>query len=169
MKGTAFLLDTNVLVDYYCGLRIGHQPARTFIERALSVDAPLFYAIESIKDAHYLIAAFHKSRARDEGRILTQAEALAANITAWGCIEHLQEIATAVGADLSDVRLATKLRSIHSDFEDNLIIAAAERAQADYLVTNDKRLLVHSPVAALSTEDALALLESGASVHPCRA
>ncbi len=38
--------------------------------------------------------------------------------------------------------------------------SAARRAKADYLVTNDERLLRHSPVAALSPRDMLALLRS---------
>ena len=40
------------------------------------------------------------------------------------------------------------------------VVAAARRAKADYLVTNDERLLRHSPVAALSPRDMLALLRS---------
>ena len=58
------------------------------------------------------------------------------------------------------VWLACKYRQVHDDFEDDLLIAAAQRAQADYLVTNDERLLKHAPVAALSARDALAALRA---------
>lgn len=40
------------------------------------------------------------------------------------------------------------------------LIAAAQRADADLLVANDKELVSHSPVAALICEDALAYLKA---------
>ena len=49
---------------------------------------------------------------------------------------------------------------LHADFEDDLVIAAALRAKADYLVTNDEGLLRHCPVAALDARDMVALLEA---------
>ena len=50
--------------------------------------------------------------------------------------------------------MASRQRELHSDYEDDLIIAAAIRAQADLLVTNDVKLRSHAPVAAMSVEDA---------------
>ena len=44
--------------------------------------------------------------------------------------------------------------------EDNLVVAAAQRADATYLVTNDEALIKHAPVAALAPADALALLKA---------
>lgn len=40
------------------------------------------------------------------------------------------------------------------------MLAAARRAKADCLVTNDDALFRHAPVAALSVDDALALMET---------
>lgn len=57
------------------------------------------------------------------------------------------------------VWLASKQRSIHHDYEDNLVVAAALRSKVDILVTNDEKLRRHSAVAALSVEDACKLLE----------
>ena len=56
--------------------------------------------------------------------------------------------------------MARKQRCLHEDYEDNLVVAAAKRAHADCLVTNDQNLLKHSPVAALSCTDALAYLQA---------
>lgn len=64
----------------------------------------------------------------------------------------MDEIATAVGADSSDVWLVRKYQRIHADFEDCMVLAAAQRAKADYLVTSDEALLRHAPVAALSVD-----------------
>lgn len=55
------------------------------------------------------------------------------------------------------VWLARKHRRIHEDFEDCLVLATAQRAKADVLVTSDEALLRHAPVAALSVDDFLAL------------
>lgn len=66
----------------------------------------------------------------------------------------LSQLATPVPCDLSDIWMASKQRKLHSDYEDDLIIAAAMRAKADLLVTNDVKLCSHAPVAAMSVEDA---------------
>ena len=50
--------------------------------------------------------------------------------------------------------MASKQRNLHSDYEDDLIIAAAMRIKTDLLVTNDAKLCSHAPVAAMSVEDA---------------
>jgi predicted nucleic acid-binding protein len=62
--------------------------------------------------------------------------------------------------DNSDVWLARKYRTLHDDFEDNFILAAAERAKVDFLVTSDQSLLRKATVAALSPQDMLAVLKA---------
>ena len=64
------------------------------------------------------------------------------------------QLATSVPCDLSDIWMASRQRELHSDYEDDLIIAAAIRAQADLLVTNDVKLSSHAPVAAMNVENA---------------
>ena len=48
----------------------------------------------------------------------------------------------------------------YDDFEDNFILAAAERAKVDFLVTSDQSLLRKATVAALSPQDMLAVLKA---------
>ena len=50
--------------------------------------------------------------------------------------------------------------TINTDFEDDVIVAAAQTAGMDFLVTNDKTLFAKSIVPALSSEDILAYLKS---------
>ncbi len=59
----------------------------------------------------------------------------------------------------ADIWYAEKLRGVHDDFEDNLVLAAAERVKATYLVTSDEQLLKHATVATLTPERALAALK----------
>lgn len=107
----------------------------------------------------YLINSdFKREYRRRHDGALTPEGAAAASEVAWACLKNLEEIATVVGCDQSDVWLARAQRSLHEDYEDNLVIAAVQRADADWLVTNDDALVRHIPVAALTCQDALAYL-----------
>lgn len=159
---TPFVLDTNVMLDYYLGDRSRSDEAKAFFDYVLKhkESCPLFYSPHCISSLFYLIANATKQSARQRLARITEKEALVAIEFAWGCIDHLQENATAVGADQSDVWLACKLRGVHNDLEDNLIIAAAMRANASYLITNDEKLIKHATVPALTPKDALAVLQA---------
>ena len=84
----------------------------------------------------------------------------AATSTAWACVEHMAELAMVVPCDHTDVWMATKLRKLHSDYEDNLVIAAALRGKADLLVTYDKQLRAHATVAVADPASARAWLDT---------
>lgn len=156
----ALLLDTNVWIDYYLAQRPGHGSAAELVTIACEKGADLLYAVVSTKDVFYLIAADFKRLARIEGGgELDEGAACAANEVAWGCISHMDDVATAVGCDQSDVWLARKHKGLHSDYEDDLVIAAAIRSNAGCLVTNDEALLRHAPVAALGVDDAIRWLQ----------
>lgn len=157
---SSLVVDTCVWVDNYLGTRPGSGEARSLLDAAIRLDIDLLYAITSAKDVYYLVAQVLKREQAREGVPLTPSLVAANKETAWACVENMEHNATAVGLDASDVWLAHKFKPVHDDFEDNLVVAAARRAKADYLVTNDERLLRHSPVAALSPRDMLALLRS---------
>lgn len=70
----------------------------------------------------------------------------------------MREIATAVGADDSDLWLACKYKPILGDLEDNLVLASAERAQVDFIVTGDEQLIRKSTRNAYMPADALSFL-----------
>ena len=155
----SMLLDTNVWLDYYIPWRGGHAVARQLIERALEDNRTLAYAVSTVKDVYYMVAAEHKRAERAAAGSLSDSAAQAATATAWGCINNMQAIACAVPLDHTDVWMAAKQRALHGDFEDDLVIASAMRGKVDYLVTNDETLLRHCPVAALNATDMCKLLE----------
>ena len=93
----------------------------------------------------------------------TPQQEKAARDVAWADLDNLAELATVVTADASDVWLARTHRQVHADFEDDLVVAAAQRAKADFLITNDEQLLRHAPVAALSVADAIKVLDADAT------
>ena len=72
----------------------------------------------------------------------------------------MQEHGTPAGSSTPDLWMATKLRDEHPEIEDNLIVAACMRVEADYLVTNDAKLIRHSPVATVDPSMMARLLTS---------
>lgn len=164
--GSILLLDTNVWLDYFLGWRDMSPTSRRLVELALNQDCTLAYAVSSVKDVYYIVASEHKRLERAAEGSLGKGAVAAANAAAWGCVNALQEMACAVPLDHTDVWMASKQRVLHADFEDDLVIAAALRAKADYLVTNDEGLLRHCPVAALDARDMVALLETEDAASP---
>lgn len=155
---TSVLLDTNVWLDAFDGTRARSERANELLAACVRRGVDVLFAAESVKDVHHLVAASLKRRARDEGRAMGEGQARAISAYASACVDTMCEVGTAVGMDASDVWLARKYQRVHRDFEDCLVLAAAQRARAGLLVSSDERLVRHAPVAALSVEDALALL-----------
>lgn len=153
------LLDTNVWLDNYDGARRARGHSGELIDRACAGGAVLLYAVSSMKDVYYLVASQMKARAREASGALTQEDAAVAEMYARSCVDNMGELGTAVAVDLADVWLAQKFQRIHPDFEDCLVMAAAQRAGADYVVTSDKRFLRQSAVPTLSPKEALALMD----------
>jgi predicted nucleic acid-binding protein len=155
----AFLLDTNVIIDFFDDARPMHDCTTKLICKAIEREYGILYPVTSLKDFYYLYNASLKARLKNGLGEIEESQALFANEVAWSAIESLSEFATAVGCDNSDVWIARKNKAIHNDFEDDLVIAAAMRSEAT-LVSNDKKLVQHCPTAALNVEDALSLLEN---------
>ena len=147
------LVDTNVWLDYFIPSRRGRSLTIEFLRDACTAQDDLLYAATS-KDLFYLISSEHKAWYRREHGSLSQDAAAAATSLAWDCLSVLSQLATPVPCDLSDIWMASRQRELHSDYEDDLIIAAAIRAKADLLVTNDVKLSSHAPVAAMNVENA---------------
>lgn len=157
------LLDTNVWLDAFLPSRTGHDVATSLISLAQATGVSILYPVHVVPDVFYLVFIQVKREIRNMLEVADELVARAARTTAWECVNAMREIATAVGADNSDVWLACKSEYAHDDVEDNLVLAAAQRSKADCLVTRDRALLEHAPlacVAAVSPEDALNMLES---------
>lgn len=185
MTRPALLIDTNVWLDMEFGER-GGWPTE-FLVACRMADARMGIAAHSLNDIFYLIQRRIKldrqrmggddpqlgdcQRQRVDGQQLGDGQrrgrrrddpesiASAARIAAWAVVEHILEVAEVVGSDYMDALLATKHRSIHDDYEDDLVIAAAMRMNADLLVTSNQALIKHAPIAALTPQDSIHWLE----------
>ena len=153
------LVDTSVWLDNYIPERPGFASSRAFLKQARVAGLQLVYPVHILKDVFFLLQATYKQLARERGE-LSSSDAIAIRELAWACVENMRSLATAVGADESDAWTACRYRQLTGDLEDNFVIAAAQRANVDYLVKNDVQLIKNAPVVALAPEAALTLLES---------
>ena len=161
---SSLLIDTNVWLDLFVASRMGHEDAKDLIAFALDTHVQLLYSPVSLKDVEFIAAATFKREVRTQGERIDKTRALIARQFAWSCVQNMRRIATAVGMDDSDMWLAEKYYSIYPDFEDDLLLAAAKRSSADYLVTRDEQLLTHATAPAITPANLLVLMrEFGAS------
>ena len=163
MKTTinSLLIDTNVWIDYFIAERPHHDEAFELIDLAASNGIALCYAITTAKDLFHQLAVDAKRWARRRcGGSLPEGFGAAAQEFSWGCVTSLDNLATPLGMDGSDLWLAVKQKPVHRDLEDNLVAAAAKRARVDFLVTGDADFKMHSPVATLLPGDAVRLLRA---------
>ena len=150
------LLDTNVLLDYCLPNRPDSKTSFQLIDVCVKQEIPLYCAATSLTDVFYIVERAIRHAISKEGK---QNNGVSHEI-AWGVLSCIENIVQVVGVDASDVWLATKNRTLHNDFEDNVIVAAAMRANAKHLVTNDARLKDESCVSALRPSQVLALIDT---------
>ena len=151
------LIDTNVWLDMYIPQRQGAQVAARLVEVAQEQGASLLFASHACLDVFQRVSFEQKSWVRRSHGELTEAWARTIKGYAWDCVNDMQEIAAGVPTDSSDLYLACRQRDRHDD----LVIAACRRAGANYLVTNDRKLLRHAPLEAKTAAEMLQLLEAG--------
>lgn len=140
-RSLKLLVDCNVWVDSYITPRANHEESLAFVNDALESGATLLFGASKLETILYVLRSEAKRILRIQKSELSDADAGFTLRFAWGCIDNLCEIATAVGLDESDLWLARQYRTYHGDLEDTILLAAATRSHADYLVTWDKSLL----------------------------
>ncbi len=156
-----FVVDTNVWLDYFIASRSGHTAADAFVKLSLREGMALLYTVATSKDLYFLIEREAKRLLREQADgILSEQDAHVARDMGWDSLLTMRSLACAIGCDEGDVEVACKHRVVHSDYEDDLLIAAALRADATALVTSDEALLRHCPVATMDPVDACRWLKA---------
>lgn len=127
------LLDTNVVIDYLGRQEPFYKDAERIIAAAYFGDARLWVAVQSFKDAYYVLEHYvESSRVQD-------------------AILKLLEVVNPVDLTGEDVVNAARLK--WDDLEDCLIATCAVKAGADYLVTRDAKGFARSMVPAISPSE----------------
>lgn len=153
------MVDTNVWVDLYVPGRPLRDASLAFFKAAQRDDVELVFTLDIARAVYRVVSYEAKRWVRQDKGLLSDAYAKAIAAHGWDFVESMQEQATAIGSATADLWLASKLRDEHAEIEDNLIVAACMRIEADYLVTNDEKLLRHAPVAAVTPRQMVRLLE----------
>ena len=154
------LLDANIWLDLYLPDRMHHECSNELIDLAIAMDAEVCYAANTITDVFYLVKATQKEALRSDGLKLSEGLSSAASEVAWGCIRNMYDIAAPIPTSIPVLFLATKMKDVHPDFEDDVVLASGQTADVDFLVTNDKALLAKAIIPALSSRDMVAYLKS---------
>ena len=152
------LLDTNIWVSFFFEPDTSHDETVRFMEAAIRSHATLAYTASTLKDVFYIVPRRVRAQAIAEGFDVDAATFVP---IAWACVETMTELAVAVGQSLPECHMAWMLRNEHPDLEDNLIFAAAETSNVDYVVTYDRQMLKHFSPACITPAQALRLWELG--------
>lgn len=158
-RGAArLLLDTNIWMYYF----LGEEPFRDEIVQLIALgqtdQLDLLFAPTTAKDLFYLIPrALRRMMVAEKGRP-AEHDDLALREAAWGCLERMFDLAVPAPQGAAECNFARMLRGEVRDFEDGMIFAAAETAEADYVVTLDGELLSKIPEVFVTPVRALELL-----------
>ena len=152
----SLLFDTNVWISYFLARDPEYATVARLIVQAEKFGITLLYTPTVLKDMFYIAPRILRQQAIEEGTYVEEASFKPA---AWASVRKITEIAVAVPQALPECDLAWMLRNTHNDYEDNLLFAAAETCNADYVVTTDKAFLEHFAPACITPEQALRLIE----------
>ncbi len=151
-SASSFVVDTNVWVDFFLRVSPHYEKICSFFELVSKRGGTLAYAPTTLKDVFFIIPRRLRREAHGDEQAVSFTPA------AWACMRMMTEIAVAAPQSLAECELAWMLRNAHDDLEDNLVIAAAETCNADYVVTYDKQMLERFAPACITPERALELL-----------
>lgn len=158
LDAKTFLVDTNIWIYYFMASKPHYKAILSFFETIDRRGGTLLYAPTTLKDVFFLIPRILRREAHANGHL----EETSFAPVAWACVRAMTEVAVAAPLSLPECNLAWMLRTKHGDLEDNLIIAAAETCNADYVVSYDRDMLEHFSPACITPEQASQLL----SIHP---
>ena len=157
------LVDTNVWIDYFLERTPeNHEKAMRFVAAATAAGAALYTSSATMPDLFFLLCQETKRCLRARGKVVDEGMAAAVRESAWSSMRSIMELSMVVPVGRNEALRALTYRDLHDDFGDDLILAAAARVDADYLVTSDKALMRHAPVACLCPADMIVLLRARA-------
>lgn len=154
------LLDTNVLLDYLLHRDDHAKMAESVMELGAKNNVTLLCASLSLKDIAYLSSsAIRREFKPNESDVENFTRGFLSSRVPWRCIEQVKEMCDIVAVDESTCDKAFSLQKRHRDFEDDLIIVAAQQSGANCVVTSDAELISHFPEYCKTPAEIVAALE----------
>lgn len=151
------LVDASVWTSNYLATSLHFEESYDFLRVARAHGAQLLYGASKLEGMFGTLQAEFARALREQDDPPANADATACAF-AWGCIGSIRELGTAVGLDEGDLWLACKYRALGSSLADNVLLAAAERAHADYVVTWSEDLLSSAAVRTATPTQMMAVL-----------
>ena len=153
-RETIVLCDSNILIDQALDCEPWSSHITAFMERAVANDVTIAATSLSIKDLSYAVHCVMKRRWLHSESVV---ESATAKKVIPGVLRHVLRSAIGlykiVPIGEPECRRAMALESRHSDFEDDLIIAAGESIGAVRIATYDEQLIKHFPDLCAKPED----------------
>ena len=143
------LLDTNVLLDYLLHRDDHAKMAEAVMELGAKNNITLLCASLSIR----------REFKPNESEVENFTRGFLSSRVPWRCIEQVKEMCDIVAVDESTCDKAFSLQKRHRDFEDDLIIVAAQQSGANCVVTSDAELISHFPEYCKTPAEIVAALE----------
>ena len=159
LRPKLLVIDTNVWVDYLLGIEPFCSDIVKLFQTANERDVSLLYTPTTLKDVFYIVPR-QLRREEPSNDPDSSSEVGARTRIAWACVETITSISSAAPQSMAECNLAWMLRHKHSDFENNLVIAAAETCNADYVITYDRQLINRFAPACITPGQATDLLTS---------
>ena len=138
------LIDTDILIDFVTDRKPHSEAAGrllNFLERA---PGTAFVAWHTISNFYYIVSS---GQSKDASRAF---------------LVDLAGFAQVAAVNTESLRMALALPM--SDFEDAMQVASALACKAEAIVTRNLKDYRHSPIRALTAEEALSLLDPGAEI-----
>ncbi|MDF7663603.1 PIN domain-containing protein [Bifidobacterium sp. ESL0763] len=155
------VLDTNVLIDLVMHRSRGESAALRLLDECVERNLNPMCVSLSLKDVDYIVKVNVKREFKDAmaGVERITVRQMVSQI-GWTSVESILGVCEVAPVDGEVCAKALELRSVHPDYEDDLIVAASRQAGADMVVTGDQTLIRHFPDLCVSVEDALKRVES---------
>ena len=112
------MLDTTVWIDFFVPGRSGSATAMRLVRSAIEAGAELLYVSGILSDLFYEVRRDAAEWVRASSGEVSRDAARLCHGYAWGCVEDLHELATAVGTEDADVHRALRYRSLSEDLEE---------------------------------------------------
>lgn len=153
------MVDTNVALNYALGNEVAVDEIRCFLNTCADKDIDVLLTATSLKDMFYIMPRAYRRQLSPNSVDLPQHEldALIRDVS-WHAICDAMALYGIVGVDQDVCESAVGLRRHHPDFEDNLVMSAADSVSAKYVVTYDEQLIKHFPGICMTPKHVLAWL-----------
>ncbi|KAB8289910.1 type II toxin-antitoxin system VapC family toxin [Bifidobacterium avesanii] len=153
------MCDTNVLIYYMLCTPPFFLRVFDLFNLCAQQNIRMVCTALSLKDVFYITPGRFRDRyMEDESELVKSFASNMLPRVARTSVSQLRKMMAVLPVGDDECAAAEGLYGRHPDFEDNLLVAAAQRAGVRYMATYDKQLIRHFPELCMRPEDIAARL-----------